>query len=165
MRGSNELPERADEAKRRVPFTNTRFRVDIEGMPHAGVLEVVFPEARLVRGRGSRGKVTPQYGSLILRRGLSGSGEWHRWWDAARRSRSGAKRKIAITIVDATGADAHCWTYKDATPLAYQVSNLNALGEQVLIETLELSVGGLSVVCGPASANRSLRRGVEASLV
>jgi hypothetical protein len=33
----------------RDPFTNTRFRVEIEGLRSTGAVEVVLPEARVVR--------------------------------------------------------------------------------------------------------------------
>jgi hypothetical protein len=48
----------------REPLRNTRFHVEIDGRPSAGVVEVIVPEARIDRG-GVDGAV--QYGPLILR--------------------------------------------------------------------------------------------------
>ena len=38
------------------------------------------------------------------------------------------------------GSDASGWLFRNATPVAYRVSPLNALGNEPVIETLELSV-------------------------
>jgi len=123
------------------PFVNTRFRVQIEGLRGTGALEVVLPEARIART--SRRAAVTRYGSLILKRGLTRSAEWYDWWDRARRSKTAAKRSVSVVLIDARGEDANRWTFSDARPLAYHVSALNALGGEVLVETLELAVGGL----------------------
>jgi phage tail-like protein len=127
-------------AEPREPFTNTRFRVEITGMRDTGALEVVFPEGRIVHA--SRRGASARYGSLILRRGLTRSAGWYGWWDLARKSKRAVKRDVAVVLLDARGEDANRWTFSDVRPLAYQVSSLNALGGEVLIETLELAVGG-----------------------
>jgi len=124
-----------------TPFLNMRFRVEIEGMPEGGVVEVVFPEARIAEGK--RGKVRTTYGRLILRRGVTHSREWHRWWDETRRARKKISRSITVTLLDAAGRDVQRWTFRNSRPVAYSLSNLNALVHEVLIETLEIAVGGL----------------------
>jgi phage tail-like protein len=130
---------------RRDPFLNTRFRVEIEGLSHTGVVEVVFPEARIL---GRRGKTAIlQYGSLTLKRGMTGSADWFRWWDAARGA-AAARRTINVVLMDRLGADVQRWTFPGAVPVAYVVSPLNAIQSETLMETLELSVGGLSLTFG-----------------
>jgi phage tail-like protein len=130
----------------REPFGNMRFRLEIEGMQSTGAVEVVFPEARIVGGRG-KARVT-QYGTLTLKRGVTGSHEWYEWWDRARTSKTGSKRKVTVTLLDERGSDANQWTFLDARPFGYLVSNLNALGNEPLIETLELTVGGFKASFG-----------------
>jgi phage tail-like protein len=124
-----------------APFLNMRFRVEIEGMPESGVVEVVFPEARLTEGARSRGRAT--YGKLFLRRGVTESREWLAWWDEARRAGRGVSRNITVTLLDAAGRDLQRWTFRDTRPVAYSLSSLNALVHEVLMETLEISVDGL----------------------
>jgi len=136
----NELPE---------PFTNVRFRVEIDAMQSTGAVEVVFPEARIIRG--SRKASVARYGNLILKRGLTRSGEWYEWWDAARQShrqlkKGRLKRNVRVILIDARGADGNQWTFTDAQPLGYHVSSLNALGSEPLIETLELTIGSFKAV-------------------
>ena len=129
----------AMQAPARQPFTNMHFRVEIEGMRDSGALEVIFPESRIVVGRKRR---AVQYGTLTLRRGLSCSREWYDWWSRARGSAHALERAVLVVLLDDRGAEAIRWTFRAAKPLGYLVSNLNALGNEVLIESLEMSVEG-----------------------
>jgi len=135
---------------RREPFTNMRFRIEIDSMQSTGAVAVIFPEARIVLG--PRKALVTQYGSLILKRGLTRSGEWYEWWDAARKSNTGRSKRrrvhknVSVILIDSQAADANQWLFSGATPVAYQVSSLNALGNEALIETLELSIGDFRAV-------------------
>ena len=141
-----------------LPFGNMRFRVEIEGLPGGGAVEVIFPEARIAARRGKGGAVV--YGPLILRRGLTQARDWHEWWDATRRGKRPPKRSVRIMLLDGAGADAVGWLIKDALPVAYSLSPLNALGNAPVIETLELSVGGLQALdSGHASREGTNARG------
>jgi hypothetical protein len=106
----------------RQPFGNMRFRLEIDGLPGSGATEVLFPEARLLPGARKAGAA--QYGPLIVKRGLTASRDWHEWWDAARRG----------------------WLFEGAAPVAYHLSPLNALGNEPVIETLELSVESFAAI-------------------
>ena len=139
----------------REPFGNMRFRVEIEGLHEIGATEVIFPEARLAAGpRKSR---VVQYGTLTLRRGVTRSHEWYEWWEHARSSRTLRKRAITVVLIDAHGADVQRWTFDGARPCGYLLSDLNALGNEPLIETLELAVGGFSASFGAPAAKRRKR--------
>ena len=148
----------------REPFVNARFRVEIEGLQGTGATEVIFPEARIVEGRRKTRAV--QYTNLTLRRGLTSSGEWYQWWDRARASARAGRKTVSVVLMDAVRADVARWTF-DAMPVAYAVSPLHALGNEPLIETLELSVGGLRSTFGEAaglsSSERSARTGDQES--
>src|SRR5262245_36719993 len=143
----------------RQPFGNMRFRVEIDGLPGGAALEVIFPEARL---SGQRGKRTVRFGSLIIKRGLTRSTDWYDWWDAARRAQRPPRRSLRVTLLDSGGRDASAWHFGDAAPVAYQLSPLNALGNEAVTETLELSVGSFAAYSGATAApgrSRSRRRG------
>ena len=129
------MPEARDE-----PYPNMRFRVEIDGLGETRAVEVVFPEARLVPAEERRRTV--QYGTLVLRRGLTESPAWHDWWSEARVGRAEVKRAVAVMVLDARGRDVRQWRFEGAEPVAYLLSSLNALGHEPLIETLELSVDG-----------------------
>jgi T4-like virus tail tube protein gp19 len=135
-----------DNVPPRQPLLNARFRIEIEGLPGTGATEVIFPEARIV---GLRGKTrTVQYGTLTIRRGMTTSSDWYQWWDRARRSAAAARKEVSVVVMDGVRADVTRWTFASALPSAYSVSPLNALGSEPLIETLELSVGGLTMAFG-----------------
>ena len=130
----------------REPFVNARFRVEIEGLQGTGATEVIFPEARIVEGRRKTSAV--QYTTLTLRRGLTSSGEWYHWWDRARVSARAGRKTVSVVLMDAVRTGVVRWTFLDAVPVAYAVSPLHALGNQPLIETLEVSVRGMRASYG-----------------
>jgi T4-like virus tail tube protein gp19 len=139
--------ERQDHGSPRQPLLNALFRIEVEGLPGAGAIEVIFPEARIV---GLRGKArTVQYGSLTIRRGMTSSSDWYQWWDRARRWPTAARKEVSVVVMDSQRADAARWTFAKVLPSAYSVSPLNALGSEPLIETLELSVGEMTMAFGP----------------
>ena len=53
-------------------------------------------------------------------------------------------------MLDNLRADVARWTFTKAVPSAYSASSLNALASEALIETLEVSVGGLTISFGPS---------------
>jgi hypothetical protein len=128
------------------PLLNARFRIEIDGLRTATAIEVIFPDARIV-GDGETPRAV-QYGTLTLRRGMTASGDWYRWWDSARGPRTDAARRVVIVLMDPTNADVNRWTYTGAVPAAYHVSPLNALRSELVVETLELSVNGFSLAFG-----------------
>ncbi len=138
----------------REPLGNMRFRIQIEGLQETGAVEVLFPEARLAAGpRKSR---LVQYGTLTLRRGVTRSPEWYEWWDHARISRT-LRKVVTVVLLDESGADVNRWIFEKARPCGYRLSNLNALGNEPLIETLELEIGGFSAAFGSPAATRRKR--------
>jgi len=126
-----------------TPLLNMRFSVEVEGLRGTGAIEVVFPEARL--SVGARNGRRARYGPLCLRRGIGRSDDWYAWWDEARQARTARARNVTVTLLDESGAAAHRWTFRRSRPVAYSLSNLNALGNEALIETLELAVGGFEM--------------------
>jgi phage tail-like protein len=137
-----------------APFGNMRFRVEIEGVPGSGAVEVIFPEARILE-RPRKGGAA-RYGNLIVRRGLTLSRDWYEWWDAARRGRRAPRRAVRVTLLAPDGGEAGGWLFRGAAPVAYQLSPLNALGNEAVIETLVLRIGHFEAVGGepPTGARR-----------
>ena len=135
----------------RSPFANMRFRVEIDGMAGTGALEVIFPEARIVAQPPKPGAV--RYGALIVKRGLTTARDWYEWWDAARSARRPPKRPVRILLLDEAGIETGGWRFEETTPVAYQLSPLNALGNEPVIETLELAVGRFEALAPQALAD------------
>ena len=87
-----------------------RFRLEIDGLPESGALEVIFPEARLAPRARKAGAA--QYGALIVKRGLTASRDWYGWWDAARREKQAPRRAVRVTLLDGGGAAAAAWLFE-----------------------------------------------------
>lgn len=126
---------------RRDPYVNARFRVEIDRLPVTGASAVIFPEAKIVRY--AKRKPVVEFGRLTLRRGMTTSSDWYVWWDRARQSAPGSvRRAVTVVLMDASGSDVMRWAFSDAQPTGYGLSPLDAMGNEPLIETLELSVRG-----------------------
>ncbi len=139
--------------ERRDPFINICFRVEINGMKGSGALQVLFPEAMIVIDPDDgateiRRPVTTRFGHLTLRRGLTTSDEWYQWWNETRQSKGSLVRTVKIVLIDEHGADANRWVFDNSLPFLYHVSSLNAVSEEILTETLELTVGGFEAIYG-----------------
>jgi phage tail-like protein len=82
------------------------------------------------------------YGSVSLRRGMTSSMDlyhWHR--QVVEKGSSGAKRNVAITLLDPSGSNKIAsWNLTNAWPTAYHTSGLNAASAEIMIESLELSI-------------------------
>jgi phage tail-like protein len=138
--------------RREEPLLGARFRVEIEGVRSTGVTEVIFPEGRIAashgparRARSDEQSRAVQYGPLTLRRALIASSDWYRWWDAARGSSKAVKKRVVVAILDGSMREVQLWAFTGTLPVAYVLSPLNAGRGDVLVETLELSVGGFSL--------------------
>jgi|SRR6266446_3632437 len=138
------------------PLPNTRFQVTIDGIGQTGTMGVVLPQARVVASRGKR--PSARYTELILRRGLTVVDDWYAWWD---RSRSGkpTPRTVFVALLDGAGAQVVRWAFAGARPVAYSVSSLDALGAEIVVETLELAVRGFDASFGAATVAARTRRG------
>lgn len=139
---------------REKPYTGINFVVDLgngdEFGPESGLCEVVFPEARvqmLDYRNGNDKESQPhklqtltRYGNLLLRRGVIGSLLWYQWWNALRNQDIKATRTITVKLLNEDRSEVVLlWKFLQARPVNYQVSPLNALGLEPLIESLEVA--------------------------
>jgi phage tail-like protein len=136
------------------PYSGMNFTVDlgtgqVDG-PDAGLLEVIFPEARLHvleyrNGNDRENEVrktqtVTKYGNVTLKRGILGSLSWYTWWDAIRNGDETNVRTLTVSLLneDHSGA-VLTWRFLRARPVNYQFSPLNALGAEMLTESLEVA--------------------------
>jgi phage tail-like protein len=133
------------------PYTNYSFAVDIGGAEELGFSEVELPSGELEvieyregadrtsAARKLPGRVT--YPNVTLRRGLTGREELFEWW---RELRNGAleRRNVTITLLDEQRSPVQRWVLRNAWPAKLEYGRLNALGNEVVIEALELAHEG-----------------------
>lgn len=138
---------------REDPYRNFRFRVDIDGVAAAHFSEVAIgettteaidyregPEATHVRKLPGLTK----YGNITLKRGVTENQVIWQWHKDIVDGKIGDKRKtIAITLIDESGQDKARFVVSEAWPTKYDPSDLNAKGNEVFIEVLELVNEGI----------------------
>ena len=135
------------------PYPNFNFVVDIGGdelafaeveIP-AGEIDVIEYREGADRTNASRklpGRV--RYGNVILRRGVDGRLALWEWFKTVRDGQL-VRRDVTITLLDEQRQPVQRWLLRDAWPTKYDPSDLNAKGNEVLIELLELAVEGIEI--------------------
>jgi phage tail-like protein len=140
--------------QRRNPYPNFNFAVDIGGGGEIAFAEVEIPAAevdvieyregadRTNAVRKLPGRV--RYGNVVLRRGTDGGLDLWNWFKAVRDGQL-ERRDVTITLLDEKREPVQQWRLRDAWPAKYDPSDLNAKGNEVAIETLELAVEGIEI--------------------
>jgi len=138
-------------ARENDPLRNFRFRLEIDGIQQAGFSEVsgfdvtVDPidyregnEPTHVR------KLTglTKYGNITMKWGITDSMELHNWH---RQIVDGdiERKNIAIVVINESGEDKARFEIAEAWPSKYDPMDLNAKGNEVSIETLEICNEGV----------------------
>jgi phage tail-like protein len=137
---------------RRDPFKSFSFVVEIDGVAAATFRSVggLAAEAEVIEYRelgGAHSIKLPgriRYPNVSLRRGLTTSRDLWDWWETVR---DGAiqRRTVLITLVDDSGQPVLRWTLREAWPVKWELSELDASKNEVAIETLELAHEGLEL--------------------
>jgi phage tail-like protein len=141
---------------RHDPLRNFRFRLEIDGIQAAGFSEVAIgatttdvidyregTDAAHVRKLSGLTK----YGNVTLKRGVTVSLElfdWHRRIVTGQIAAN--RRNLVIVVLDEAGADTARYVVSEAWPIKYDPGDLNAVGNEVFIELLELVNEGVERV-------------------
>jgi phage tail-like protein len=127
-------------AARKDPLRNFRFRLEINGIQQAGFSEVSGFDITVDPIDYREGSDPTHVRKLT---GLTKYGNvWHR------RIVDGTidRKNIAIVVVDEAGADKARWEIVEAWPSKYDPMDLNAKGNDVSIEMLEICNEGVKRV-------------------
>jgi phage tail-like protein len=141
---------------RQDPYRNFRFRLEIDGSASAGFSEVSIGETTTdildYREGNEPAHVRKlaglcKFGNVTLKRGMTASLEIFRWYkQVLDGDTANARRNVAIIITDESGADQARFIVSNAWPAKYRVGDLDAKGNEVIIETLELANEGIERV-------------------
>lgn len=138
----------AKSTQRKDPFGNYRFRVEISGVTQANFSEVNIPDSisevievregtEAVNVRKQSGLIA--YGNLILKWGITASMELYNWRKMVEQGKlSSVRRNMSIILIDEEGNDAARWDFTNAWPSKYKGPDLNAKGNDIAIEMLEI---------------------------
>jgi phage tail-like protein len=128
------------------PLRTTRYRLEIDGVPQAGFSEVAIGETA-IDAVDYRGAARTRRGSNItLKRGIAPRGtavdlfQWHR---RSRGKVNAQPKNVVIVAQDEAGGVAARFAVTGALPVKYESSDLNAKGNEVTIELLELASDGI----------------------
>jgi phage tail-like protein len=139
---------------RRDPLRNFRFRLEIGGIGEAHFSEVTGfdittdaidyregDDERFVRKLPGLNK----YGNVTLKRGITDSMDLYKWYSDLTEGKI-ARQSVAIVVIDEEGKDKARFEIREAWPCKYDPMDLNAKGNDVSIETLELANEGVKRV-------------------
>ena len=138
------------------PLRNFHYRLEVDDIPQAGFSEVAIAETPIDAVDYREGTSPPhvrklsgltKYGNITLKRGVTvGAGamdlfKWHQ--DVSTGQVKGGRKKVVIVAQDEAGADTARFVITAARPVKYDPSDLNAEGNEVAIEVLELANEGI----------------------
>ncbi|WP_372365487.1 phage tail protein [Candidatus Uabimicrobium sp. HlEnr_7] len=131
------------------PYRNFRFRVEIEDIEIGGFSDVTIPDSSSDVVEYREGTEPPyvrklsglnKYGVLTLKKGITDSLELYKWREQI--EDTGAKdlrKNISLILIDEEGAEKSRWEIIEAWCSKIEYSGLSAKGNEVLIETLEIT--------------------------
>ncbi len=144
---------------RNDPLRNFRYRLEIDSITQAGFSEVAIADTTIDAVEYREGTDPPhvrklsgltKYGNITLKWGLTvGAGaldlfKWHA--DVSAGQVKDKRKKVVIVAQDEAGVDAARFVITDAWPVKYHSSDLNAKGNEAMIELLELVNEGIERV-------------------
>lgn len=133
-------------ASRLDPYRNFNFRVEIDGVQIAGFSECsgLDTEIAVIEYREGDDKAgirklpgLAKFGDIVLKRGIGKSNELHTW---LRNIINGVpdRRNGFVVLMDADRTEVARWKFSNAWIRKLEGPRLNARGNDVAIETIEL---------------------------
>lgn len=87
-----------------------------------------------------------KYSNLVLKRGVQkGDQDFYNWINTVQMN-TVERRDIIISLLDEAHTPVMSWRVKNAWPCKYEVADLHASSNEVLIESIELAHEGFSLV-------------------
>lgn len=139
--------------QRKDPLKNYRFKIEIDGITQAGFREVTIPDSSQdpIEYREGNELPTPRklpgivkYGNLSLKWGITDSLELYNWRKEVEQGNiSGARKNIAVVLLDDMGEAASRWEFSEAWPSKYDTPDLNAISGEIAIESMEIVHEGM----------------------
>jgi phage tail-like protein len=136
------------------PYLNFNFVVDLGAGDELGFSDVEAPtgEIEVIEYREGADRVNTartlpglaKYPNVTLKRGITGRTDLFEWWKSVRDGQV-MRRNVTITLLDEQRQPVFRWLLRNAWPVKLEGPALNATGNEVAIETLELAHEGLEI--------------------
>ena len=132
---------------RNDPYKNFPFRVEIDGLSVSGFSEVsgLSATAEVIEYREGADDLTPRklpglvkYPNVTLRRGVTKSRELFDWWVSVEKGVV-QRRTVSVVLLDDARKDVVRWILHDAWVTKFEFGDLNAEGNDVAIESIEIA--------------------------
>jgi len=144
-------------SNRNDPLLGFNFRVEIDGVQSGGFHEVSGLDSvqELIEYREGNEKTTcmrklaglSKFSNIVLKRGITHNLDLWQWRKLVMDGKAqDARRNVSIVLNDAQGQEVARWSLINAWPIKWVGPSLNATGDEVAIETLELVHEGLDRV-------------------
>lgn len=136
------------------PFGNYNFLVEMDGITRAAFQEVSGFDSTIdvIEHREGGENTTPRklpgmtkYSNIVLKWGITDDQQLYLWHRQAVEGRV-ERKNGSIVLLDRAGAEVARWNFERAWPTKYDGPDLNAEGNDVSIETLELAHEGIKRV-------------------
>jgi phage tail-like protein len=134
------------------PYKVFRFVVEINGTEVGGFSEVAGLEVRTEVDEYREGGVNDyvhkiaketRYPNLTLKRGITDATEL---WDWHQQIVSGdvQRKTLSVVLIDAQRRERWRWIFRDAYPVKWNGTDLNAAGNTVAVESVEFAHHGMT---------------------
>jgi phage tail-like protein len=132
---------------RHDPYKNFPFRVEIDGLVASGFSEVsgLSAEAQVIEYREGADMTSTRklpglikYPNVTLKRGITDSRELFDWWKAVVNGKV-QRRNVAIILLDDDRTEVLRWALYEAWIAKIEFGDLQAKGNDVAIESIELA--------------------------
>ena len=136
---------------RNDPLRNFRFRVEIGGIGEAHFSEVTGFDISTDAIDYREGNEPPhvrklpglnKFGNVTLKRGITDSMNLYKWYKDVVGGKI-ERQDVSIVVLDEIGGDKARFEIREAWPIKYDPMDLNAKGNDVSIETMELVNEGI----------------------
>jgi phage tail-like protein len=138
------------------PYCSRRFTVDLGIGDATPFAEVILPDLIIdvveYRDGSSSSPFAeklpgrPKFGNIILKRNYRGSLELYEWWKETSLGNANSRRNITISLLSDDGTNVvTAWKIRNAFPIKLEGPHLNAKGNEVAIETLELACESIEI--------------------
>jgi phage tail-like protein len=136
------------------PYKNFNFVVEIDGISIAAFSEVsgLVSETDVIEYRNGSDKTSTvrklpgltRYANIVLKRGITKDMQLWNWRKAIEQG-TADRRNGAIILLDDERNPVRRWRFSEGWPAKFDGPDLNAKGNDVAIETLELAHEGLTI--------------------
>lgn len=152
------------------PYRVFRYRVEIDGISRAGFSEVSgvsstidaveYREGDDLRNTPRKLPGLTKFGNVTLRWGISDDSDFLDWLKSVSPSNNApptglVRHTVTITLYNDAGSDGPSWTLINAWPVGYTLPDLNGMGSEVAIQSLELCHEGLEYTAGDVAGEAS----------